>query len=300
MVKCGNIIPGNIISERFERSMSMNIRIVADSGCDINKSLKEKMDISLVPLSIHLDGKEFRDDENLDTRKLLQEMKECPHAPSTASPSPEAFLEEYQKADSIFVVTISSQLSSTYNHALMAKKMILEQKAKKFIHVFDSLSASIGETLVSMKIFELASQNMSELDIVSKVNAYIKEMKTFFVLESLDNLIKAGRINKILGTLATALSMKPIMGGTEEGTIKIVEKVRGSRKAFNRLVDLIGEVGEMLDEKILGIAHCNCLKKAEELKNEVMKRYRFKDIIIVEMGGVSTVYANDGRIVIAF
>jgi DegV family protein with EDD domain len=182
----------------------------------------------------------------------------------------------------------------------MAKNMVLEEIGDKFIHVFDSLSASIGETLVSLKIYELAKRNLDDSEIVDKVNQYIKEMKTFFILESLDNLIKAGRISKLKGQLASALSIKLIMGGSEKGTIKLVDKVRGSKRALRRLVDIIGEQGEKLEERVLGIAHCNCLERALELKEKIQQKYKFKDIIIVEMAGLSTVYANEGGIVIAF
>jgi len=278
----------------------MGIKIIADSACDITKELKKKIGLSLVPLSISVDGKEIMDDGNLDPKEILRMMKKSASGPKTSCPSPEDFLKEYQGDESVFVVTISSQLSGSYQSAVLAKMAELEKKRQKFIHVFDSLSASVGEMLVSLKIFELAKQNLAELEIVEKVNAYIKEMKTLFMLDSLDHLIKSGRINKLLGLLASALSMKPIMGGSEEGTIKLMEKVRGSKRAFERLVEMIGEVGGKLDEKILGIAHCNCLKKAEQLKEEVLKRYSFKDVIIVEMGGAITTYADEGGIVIAF
>ena len=125
-------------------------------------------------------------------------------------------------------------------------------------------------------------------------------MKTFFILESLDNLMKAGRISKIMGHIASALSIKPIMGGDENGTIKLIEKVRGSKRAFKRLVEVIGEQGEGFEDKILGIAHCNALDKAEELKKRIEEKYKFKEIIIVETAGLSTAYANDGGIIIAF
>lgn len=278
----------------------MDFKIIADSGCDINKELKEKIDIGLVPLKIHIDDNEFIDDENLDVKELLKEMKQSSSTPKTASPSPIDFINKFKEKKRIFVVTLSSELSSTYNNAVMAKNMVLEEIGDKFIHVFDSLSASIGETLVSLKIYELAKRNLSDSEIVDKVNQYIKEMKTFFILESLDNLIKAGRISRLKGQLASALSIKLIMGGSEKGTIKLVDKVRGSKRALKRLVDIIGEQGGKLEERVLGIAHCNNLEKALELKEKIQQKYKFKDIIIVEMAGLSTVYANEGGIVIAF
>lgn len=278
----------------------MSIKVIADSGCDLNDKLRKEKEIDLVPLSIQVDDKHYKDDELLDTKDLLNQMKNSINIPKTASPSPMEFIKRFKDAESIFIVTLSSSLSSTYNNALMAKEMYKEQFQDKFIHVFDSLSASVAETLVSLKILELAKENYKNLEIVEKVNEYISEMKTFFVLESLENLIKSGRLSKLKGKIATALNIKPIMCGNKEGKIDLVEKVRGSKKAFKRLVEVIGEQGEKLEEKVLGIAHCNCLEKAEKFKEEVMKKYNFKDIIIVDTGGISTVYANEGGIVIAF
>lgn len=277
----------------------MDYKIVADSSCDLNDDLKKKFNIGLVPLKIDVDGHTFVDDDSIEIGKLLTAMKNSEDPIKTSSPSPGDFLKEYENADNIFVVTISSALSSTYNNAVLAKNIALES-GNKFIHVFDSLSASIGETLVSLKIFDLIQKSYSRDDIVSKTEEYIKEMKTFFILESLDNLIKAGRIGKVMGHIATAFSIKPVMGSNDDGTIKLVEKVRGSKKAFRRLVDIIGEQGEKIEDKILGIAHCNALEKAENLKKEIQKRYKFKEVIIVETAGLSTAYAYDGGIILAF
>lgn len=278
----------------------MKFKVIADSCCDLSEELKKSVDIKLVPLTIHIDDKVYVDDRDLDTNELLRVMSASHSAPQTASPSPGDFIKEYEDAENVFVVTLSSMLSSTHNHAVMAKKMVLEELPNKFIHVFDSLSASVGETLVSLKILETLNNEQDPPKIVEKVNEYIKNMKTFFVLESLENLIKAGRMSSLKGKIASLLSIKPIMRGTENGEIALVESVRGSKKALKRLVEVIGEQGVKLEDKILGIAHCNCLEKALKFKEEVQQRYRFKDIIIVDTAGISTVYANDGGLIIAF
>ncbi len=278
----------------------MKFKVVADSCCDLNKVLRKSMDINLVPLTIHIDDKVYVDDKNLDIKELLRVMSSSESAPKTASPSPGDFINEYEEAENTFVVTLSSMLSSTYNHAMMAKKMVLEDFPNKFIHVFDSFSASVGETLISLKILETLKYEQNPNKIVEKINEYIGNMKTFFVLESLENLIKAGRISTLKGKIASLLSIKPIMRGTEKGEIALVENVRGSKKALKRLAEVIGEQGEKLEDRILGIAHCNCLEKALKFKEDVQQRYKFKDIIIVETSGISTVYANDGGLIIAF
>ena len=278
----------------------MTYKIVADSSCDLNDDLKGKLNISLVPFKIDVDEESFIDNANIDVARLIKSMKNSPNPVKTSCPSPGDFAKEYEKHDDIFAVTISSKLSGTYNSALLAKQMAEEKEPKKFIHVFDSKSASVGETLVSIKIQELIDQSLSNLEIVDKVEKYIKEMKTFFILENLDNLIKNGRISKTKGLIASVLNLKPIMGDDGDGNIDLIENNRGTKKAFKRLVEIIGETGEKLEEKILGIAHVDALERAENLKNEIEGLYNFKDIILVKTAGLSTAYANDGGIVLVF
>lgn len=277
----------------------MAIKIVADSCCDLTEDMKKEMKIDLAPLVLQLKDKAFIDDETLDVKQYINEMAQCEVSPKTSCPSPEDYMKKYEGTDSVFVVTLSSHLSGSYNSAVLAKNLFLDEVENKFIHVFDSMSASVGETLVARKIYDLSKLNISDLEIVDEVSNYIKEMKTFFLLESLEHLAKAGRLNPIIAKVASVLSIKPIMCG-DEGNIKLLEKVRGYKKAFMRLVDTIGEVGKDFESKVLGIAHCNCLDRAILFKEEVMKRYNFKEIIIVETGGLSSTYADDGGIVIAF
>jgi DegV family protein with EDD domain len=278
----------------------MGIKIVADSSCDLSKELKEQMNIEMAPLILQLGEKSYVDDENLNVNEYVKAMGQSETSPRTACPSPEDYMKRYQGEDSIFVVTLSNRLSGSFNSAVLAKNIFLEEVGEKFIHVFDSFSASAGETLIALKINELAKKNFSDIEILDKVTSYIKEMKTFFLLESLDHLAKAGRLNPIVAKIAGMFSIKPIMGATDEGEIKLVEKTRGYKKAFKRFVEVIGEEGTNLEEKILAIAHCNCVDRALEFKDEILKKYNFKDIVIVEMGGLSSTYADDGGLVIAF
>ncbi|MGI6526557.1 MAG: DegV family protein [Caldicoprobacterales bacterium] len=277
----------------------MDYKIIADSCCDVSEEMKKETGVELVPLTLRIDDKEYVDDDTLDIKAYLQDMKESKNAPKSSCPSIQDFLNHFKDSDNIFVVTVSSKLSGTYNSAMQAKSIILEEFKNKFIHVFDSMSAVAGETLVHLKIHESLKNNLKHTEVVEKVTSYIKEMKTFFLLENLDNLAKSGRMNPLVAKAANILSIKPIMGD-DNGTIRLVDKVRGYERAFQRFVEIIGEEGSHLEEKILGIAHCNCIQRALKFKEQVMKRYSFKDIVVVEMGGVSSTYANQGGLVIAF
>lgn len=278
----------------------MDYKIVADSSCDLNEELEKKLDVSLVPFKIDIDEKSFIDDENLDILEFKKAMKASPNPIRTSCPSPGDFVEEYKKAENIFVVTISAALSGTYNSAILAKDMIMEEFPEKFVHVFDSKGASITETLTAMKIDELIAEKCNALEIVEKVEQYIKEMTTYFISESLDNLIKNGRISKTKGLIANVLNLKPLMGANDKGEIVLVENHRGSKKAFKRLVEIIGESKLNFENRILAISHADALDRAEDLRKEIKEKYNFKDVIIVETNGLSTAYVNHQGIILAF
>jgi len=278
----------------------MDFKIIVDSCCDLTAELRKRFDISTAPLSIDIDDKHFVDDENLDRESLLAAMRNSSEAPKTASPGPGPFLDLYRKYENIFVVTLSKELSATYQNAVLAKKLLKEEAGDKFVKVFNSFSATVGETMIAYKLGELIEAGLNRDEIVEKAEKYIDEMQTLFVLDSLDNLIKAGRMGKLKGKIASFFNIKPVLGATPEGTITLLDKARGSKRAISKLVDKIGEKGENLEEKVLGIAHCNALEKAEYIKEQAAEKYNFREIVIVETAGISTVYANEGGIVLAF
>lgn len=278
----------------------MDFKIIVDSCCDLTEELRERFNISTAPLSIDIGDKHFEDDESLDRESLLDAMHNSSDAPKTASPGPGPFLDLYRKYENIFVVTLSKELSATYQNAVLAKNMLMEETEDKFVKVFNSFSAAAGETMIAYKLGELIEAGLNREEIIEKADKYVDEMQTLFVLDTLDNLIKAGRMGKLKGTIASFFNIKPVLGATPEGTITLVDKARGSKRAIRKLVDKIGEKGEDLENKVLGIAHCNALDRAEYIKKEAAERYSFREIIIVETAGISTVYANEGGIVIAF
>lgn len=284
----------------FELSENRDYKIVADSSCDLNEELEERLNITLVPFKIDIDDDSFIDNKDLNVQEMVLAMKKSPNPIKTSCPSPGDFLEEYKKNKDIFVVTISSRLSATYNSAILARDMAKEEDPDKFIHVFDSKSASVAETLIAIKIDELIREKLSNSEIVEKVEKYITEMKTYFISESLDNLIKNGRISQTKGLIANVLKLKPIMGPNPEGEIVLIENARGTKRAFSRLVEIIGEGKKNFEDKVMVISHANIETRALALKEELEKLYNFKDIIIVETKGLSTGYVNDGGIILAY
>jgi len=278
----------------------MEFKIIVDSCCDLTDEIRERFNISTAPLSIDIGNQHFVDDENIDRKKLLNTMRNSSEAPKTASPGPNPFLDLYRNHENSFVVTLSKELSASYQNAVLAKDLLKEEAADKFVKVFNSFSATVGETMIAYKLGELIESGLNRDEIIEKTEKYIEEMQTLFVLDSLDNLIKAGRMGRLKGKIASFFNIKPVLGATPEGTITLVDKARGSKRAIRKLVEKIGEKGENLEEKVLGIAHCNALEKAEYIKEKAAKKYNFREIVIVETAGISTVYANEGGIVLAF
>ena len=273
--------------------------IVADSCCDFIEELKKelKVDIEIVPMTLQLDDVDYLDDENLDVNKYIEDMRNASSV-KTAAPSPKLFMDKFEQAKEIFCLTLSGKLSATYSNACLAKSMILD-KGERLIHVFDTKSAAAGETLVALKIQECIDKKMTFQEIVDNVTKYISEMKIFFVLESLDNLIKNGRISKIKAMIASAFSIKPVMHGVD-GEIDIYKKVRGLKKAYCELVDAIGENCSNFQEKTMVITHCNCFERAKEIKKKIIEKYNFRDVLIVSARGLSTTYENEGGIIISY
>ncbi len=274
-------------------------KIIAGSSCDLTKEMQEELDITLIPFKIDLDGKEFVDGKNLDLINMIDVMNGSKEV-KTACPAPGDFLAAYEGDEDVFVVTISKNLSGAYSSALVAKDMMLEKNPDKKIHIFDSKSASAGETLIALKLKEEIDKGLSFEEIVENMNKYINEVKTFFILESLNNLIKNGRISKASGLIANVLNFKPIMQDDGDGNISLYEKVRGTKKAFSKLVEAIKERGKSTDGIRLVITHVNALDRAMELKEEISKNYNLKEIIVVQTAGLCSTYADDGGIVLAY
>ncbi|WP_409227840.1 DegV family protein [Gudongella sp. SC589] len=277
----------------------MEYKIVADSSCDTNEQLDKYMEIHKVPFKIDIDKRSFIDNDELDLEDMVKTMKGSPNPIKSSCPSPGDFKEAYGDVENVFVVTISKELSGTYNSATLARDMSMEEHEGQFVHVFNSKSASIGETIAAMKIQECVNRGMKREEIVETVENFIKDSKTFFISQDLGNLIKNGRISKTQGLIANVLNIKPIMKRDEDGNIVAVEKIRGSKKAFKRLAEIIGENGSDFEERIIAISHANALDKALELKKDIEK-LNFKEVIIVETKGLSTAYVNDGGIIVSF
>ena len=277
----------------------MSYKIVIDSCGELLDQWKKDERIESIPLTLMVGGESMIDDETFDQKDFLQKVASCPECPKSACPSPERYMKAYQcDAEHVYAVTLSAELSGSYNSAVLGKNLYLEEHGDKKIHVFNSCSASVGETLIAMKIQECEEAGLPFEEIVERVEKYISSQHTFFVLENLETLRKNGRLSKVKALVASALKIKPVMGSTEEGNICQLGQARGMNKALIKMVEHIKESTVDSELKTLAISHCNCPSRAQILKEAIQEKINPARIIVLDTAGVSSMYANDGGVIV--
>ena len=278
----------------------MSYKIAIDSCGELLDEWKNDERIESIPLTLTVGGENIIDDATFDQKDFLRKVADCPECPKSACPSPERYMKAYEcDAEHIYAVTLSAELSGSYNSAILGKNLFLEEQPEKKVHVFNSNSASGGKSLIAMKIVECEEKGFSFGEVVSEVEKYIEEMSTFFVLENLETLRKNGRLSRVKALVASALKIKPVMGSTPEGTICQLDQARGMNKAIVKMVDHIGEKGINIPEKTVAITHCNCPERAKMLEEAIREKLHPAKIVVMDTAGVSSMYANDGGVIVA-
>ena len=278
----------------------MSFHIVADSCCELTADMKKRGNIEIAPLTLEVGGESILDDETFDQKYFLKRVAECPECPKSACPSPDYFRKSFLNgAERCYAVTLSAQLSGSYNSAVLGANLAQEENEDLKIHVFNSRSASIGETLIVKKIVECEEAGMSFERVGETVELYISTQNTYFVLENLETLRKNGRLSKAKALVASALKIKPVMGATPEGDIVQLDQARGINKALMKMVDAVVNDAQHVETKTLAVSHCNCPERAEMVKEALLERLAVQDVFVLDTQGVSSMYANDGGIIIA-
>ncbi|MDO5806793.1 MAG: DegV family protein [Lachnospiraceae bacterium] len=277
----------------------MEYVIVMDSCGECTARMKEDERVISAPLTLQVDDHIIIDDDTFDQADFLRKVAESPNCPKSACPSPDHYKEAFEKAEKrAYGVTLTAELSGSYNSAMLAKDLVLEERPELQIHIFNSRSASVGETLITEKIQECEEKGMEFSEVVETVENYINTQNTYFVLENLETLRKNGRLSNLKAFVASALKIKPVMGATPEGTIIQLDQARGMNKALVKMVDYVAGAAEDPEQKILGITHCNCPERAEAVKNAILEKISVKDVILLDTAGVSSMYANDGGVIV--
>lgn len=278
----------------------MSCRIIIDTGGETTEITLGDSSFANAPLRIRFPHIELIDDGTIVQQELLDMIEECPECPQSSCPSPEEYMNLYNcDAQNIYAVTISGELSGSYNSAVLGKSLYEEEHGVKNIHVFDSKSASVGMTTIGYKIKEFEDQGFEFKEVIEKINDIIEELHIYFVLENLETLRKNGRLTGIKSALAGALNIKPVMYANESGQICQLGQGRGMKKALAKMVEEAAKQVKNPEDKIVGIAHCNDLERAEMVKKMVLDTINVKEVFITETSGLSTMYANQGGILLS-
>lgn len=281
----------------------MQIQLMSDGGADIPNHLMEALNIKVVPLYLYFQSGEYKTGETMDQETFYQEMSKSDGLPRSSAPGPMDFYDAYKQINSnipIIILSISGGLSVTYENAVIAKNMLLEEETDRQIEVINSKTASCGLTLLLHEAKKKIDENCTYSQIIDHLYRQVEQTNTLFVLKTLENLILGGRLSRVKGTIAKSLNIKPLMRGSDEGTIEVIEKVRGDKKSIRRFVEQIGEYTTNFEDKIITMAHCNAEDQAQKVLANIREKYPFKDAFLMNMGPLIATYAGEGGIVMSF
>ena len=278
----------------------MNYKIIIDSCGELPEGLKDDEHFELVPLELIIDDYRIWDDRNFDQIDFLQRVEKSESCAKSACPSPERYLRAMNTPEGtdIYVVTLSGALSGSYNSAKLAADMFLEDNPGRNVYVFDSCSASCGETQIAFMIRKLVEEGLPFDEIVEKASAFRDDMTTYFVLDDLNPLRKNGRLTGLKSIVASTLSIKHIMSSTPVGEIQQLGQAVGTKKALIKMVEIIAKEKPDSSTRSLMITHCNAPMRAERVKELCEKMLGCTPALIMNMAGVSTLYAANGGIIV--
>lgn len=274
-------------------------KIIGDSCTDLTAEMMRGDYFVKVPLTIEVGPDTIVDDETFDQKNLLSKMAAWHDAPKTACPSPAQYLAQFEDGKDNYVVTLTARLSGSYNAAMQAAAIYKEEGGTANIHIFNSRSASSGQVQIALLVRDLCEKGLEFKDVVEQVEAYISRMKTLFVLENLENLRKNGRLTKMQAIVTGALRVKLFMGATREGEIEKLGQGLSIKQTIARMISAVVADEDHVGRRLV-ISHCNCPDRAEYLREQFAERCRFSEIHVVDMYGISTVYAYDGGTIIAY
>jgi len=272
----------------------MKVQLVTDSAADIPKHFIEKYNIEIVPLGIIFSDEVYLDGIEITTNTFYEKMAATQELPKTSQPTPQAFVEAFQKAHSrgpVLCITLSSGLSGTYQSALLAKEMVDFE-----VEVIDSLNISIGIGMQVIEACRLAEEGSPLQEIKKAILKYRSEMIAYFTLNTLENAVKGGRVKPWEGGIAQLLSIKPVMSTLPDGTLGNSEKIRGRKKAIKRILELVMNTKKDLSATVIGIAHSSDQDEINHIAKEITTNLNPKELIIANLGPVFGTHGGFGVI----
>lgn len=277
----------------------MKWKIVTDTGSNIREveNLPEDVLFDIIPLILHLDNKDFVDTADIDTKELVEEVSKSSKS-SSACPAPGVYAETFAGADNVICFTISSELSGSYNSAEMGRTIALEENPEANIHVFDTKSAGGEMDLLVWKALDLVEEGKEFQEIVQGLNDYHQNTYVGYMLKSIENLVKNGRVNKIIGGLVGLLNINVIGVRSEEGTIEMSNRARGEKRALRTFVDDLIENG--FNGNVLEISHVNNQPLAEKFADLMTEKFPEAVVNIRPTSGLCSFYAEDGGLIVGY
>ncbi len=279
----------------------MAIKILTDTSCDLPDEILEQYQIDMIPLRVTFaDGETYLDRWELSPELFVKKMAASKTLPKTAAPDPSTFIEHFEKglreAGEVLFISLSSGLSSTYQIAQLARQMLCNTK----VRVFDTLSASLGTGIIAVRAAQMAAAGLSMDDIIKRLENILNLKLTIFTLNTLENVVKGGRLKKIEGLAGDLLHIKPIfLGNNAKGKPELYEKVRGRSRAIKRMVEMLGErITSDWENRIVGITHVHCLSDASQLAQQIAERYNPGTIWISDMSATIGTYAGEGGLMV--
>lgn len=273
----------------------MNFKIVSDSSSNVFEL--DSIPYISVPLKINASEKEYIDNADLDLRGMVDDLKAYKGKSGSSCPNVQEWLDAYQGADCIFGVTISRHLSGSYNAAVQAGDVYMEEHPGAKVFIFDSMSAGPELALIIEKLKVLIKEGLDFEAIRDAVIEYHNRLHTLFCLQSMTNLARNGRVNPAVAKIASALNIR-VIGDANCGQLAPTTKPRGDKKALQVLVDLILKKG--LTDGTIRIAHCFNPALAEELKTAVLAKRPDCNVIIEHTTALCSYYAEVGGLIIAW
>lgn len=279
----------------------MKWAIVTDSSSDMacrKSELNGGIGFDTVPLKLSIGEEEFVDDEKLDVDVMMKALAAYNGKSGSAAPSPGEWKAAFEKADNIVAITISSNLSGSYASAQAGIDMLLEEYPDKKVILVDSRSTGGAMMMIAERAYELAKQGVDYETMKKELDAYFKEIRTLFVLENMDNLVKNGRVSKFEGGVASLLGIKVMGEATPEGTLGVLKKNRGKVQAHNKMLDAMFEKGYR--GGIVKIGHCHNEEKAQYVKAKIQEKFAQAKVEIYKLRGLDSFYAEEGGIIMGY
>ncbi|MFP3918788.1 DegV family protein [Lysinibacillus telephonicus] len=278
------------------------MKLFTDSGCDLPKEFFDEEDVQLFSLRVDFNNKNYNDIIDIDPKSVYDGMRQGA-VPKTSQVSPEVFLTHFEELaknnEEGLYIAFSSNLSGTYNTAVMIASQVREQYPQFKLKIIDSKCASLGHGLLVKEAVRLRNEGLSLDDLASHISNMAEHMTHLFTVENLDYLARGGRLSKSSAFIGGLLSIKPILH-VEDGKLIPLEKIRGRKKAINRMIEIMAERGGDFSAKTVGISHGDDLEFVQEVQSLIQQHLHPKAFVITTIGAAIGAHSGPGTIAIFF